>query len=298
MVSTEPQLDREASWAEYSSTKFLFFGHLIDIASTRDLHLIIAAQDDRKQNLIERYLLGKGFSYTRSRDEMGGAVEVSLMKDSLSFGIHSNDNVRDLYKAPSAIFVLDSTFNPKAPSIEYIRTTYTRNGGPLPVIWLLISNTCEHIQRCLPDASESEQLRILLQYTARLHYDVGDLQEDALGVHESAEEILNYLVEPSTVAWPLAMIEPLHGAAEMDDSTPPSEESQVATQKRSLVCTNLLTDLSLVIEVLIFFISPMTVKRITQRSARESALKAFLCRQRRNRLSLSQEDLATISYCN
>ncbi|KAJ5223722.1 hypothetical protein N7468_008264 [Penicillium chermesinum] len=235
MASVIPEFEKEASWAEYSSTKFFFLGHLIDIASTRDLHLVIAAQNERKQNIVERYLLGKGFAYTRPREEMGGAVEVSLVKDNLSFGVHSTDSVRDLYKAPSAILVLDSTFNPKAPSVEYIRTTYTRNGGLLPVIWLLISNACEHIQRCLPDTSEPEQLRFLLHYTARLHHDVGDLQDDALGIHESAEEILSYLVDPLVVAWPLPMIEPLHGGFDMEDSTPPSsEESHLAAPKRSL----------------------------------------------------------------
>ncbi|KAJ6110405.1 hypothetical protein N7486_002640 [Penicillium sp. IBT 16267x] len=198
----------QALWAEYSSAKFLLLGHLIELASTHELHIIISVQNEKKQTVIERYLLGKGFAYTRPRGRAR--------------------------RAPSAIFVFDTAFNPKSPSVEYIRTTYTRNGGLLPVIWFLISNTCEHIECCLPDTTESERLRMLLQYTARLHDEVGDLQHDALNVQEDAEEIVNYLLH-SFASWQLPMIEPLNFAPSEDsDQTSSSDESQVAAQKRSL----------------------------------------------------------------
>ena len=226
----------KALWSEYSSAKFLFLGHLISIASAHDLHLILAVQDDKKQSVIERYLQGKGFTYTRPREEMGGGLEVSLAKGSLSFGVHSNENVNVLFKAPSAIFVFDTAFNVKSPSVQHLRTTYTRNAGLLPVVWLLIANSCEHIERCLPDLPETDRMKYLLQYIARLHDEVGDLQEDAFGVHESAEEILNYLMD-SFVSWPLPAIEPLHFVSpeELESSTPSSDESHPTAQKRSLV---------------------------------------------------------------
>ena len=236
LADTEVDLEKMASWAEYSSTKFLLLGHLIEIASTHELHIILAVQDEKKQTVIERYLQGKGFIYTRPREEMGGSSEVSLLKGSLSFGVHSNDSVRDLFRPPSAILALDTAFNPRSPCTEHIRTTYTRNGSLLPVIWFLIANTCEHIERCLPDLPDLERLRLLLQYTARLHDVVGDLQEDALGVHEDAEEILGYLLDNSA-AWPLPAIEPLHfvSSEELDSSTPSSDEFQMLSQKRSRV---------------------------------------------------------------
>lgn len=297
MISAVTEFEAEASWAEYSSTKFLFFGHLIDIASMRDLHLIIAAQNDRKRNTVERYLLGKGFAYTRPRDEMGGSVEVSLVKNNLSFGVHSADSVRDIYKAPSAIFVLDSNFNAKAPAVEYIRTTYTRNGGLLPVIWLLIPNTCEHIQRCLPDSAESNQLRLLMQYTARLHYDAGDLQDDAPGVHESAEEILTYLVDPLAVAWPLPAIEPLCGAADMEDSTSSSDDSNPATQKRSLVCVTIL-EVKISPTIYSCITSPIMNKRITPRNGRGLTLSGPLIRPKRKLLNpCHRRDWTQASFC-
>ncbi|KAJ5104650.1 hypothetical protein NUU61_001997 [Penicillium alfredii] len=235
LKGAKPDLQRESSWAEYSSAKFLLLGHLVEITSTQDFHLVLAVQDEKRQRVLERYLQGKGFSYTRPREEMGSTLEVSLAKGSLSFGIHSNDSVRELFKPPSAIFALDTSFNPKSPSVQHIRTTYARNGGLLPVIWLLIANTSEHIERCLPDIPEPDRLRLLVRYTARLHEDVGDLQDDALGVHENAEEILGYLSD-SFASWPLPPIEPLPFVSieESDSSGSSSDESMPTNQKRPL----------------------------------------------------------------
>lgn len=232
----DSELKRESSWADLSSAKFLFLKYWMELASATELHVIIAVQGDLKQKIVERYLLGKGFTYTRPREELGGNLEVSLIKGSLSFGIHSNDSVRELFRPPSAIFVLDTSFDPKSPSVQHIRTTYTRNGGLLPVIWLLIANTCEHIGRCLPDLPEPHRMRLLLLETARLHDDAGDLQDDALGVWEDAEEIRNYLLD-SFASWPLATIEPLHflDPDEFESTSPLSNEPLPGVQKRSLV---------------------------------------------------------------
>ncbi|KAJ5134489.1 hypothetical protein N7526_005854 [Penicillium atrosanguineum] len=231
----DSELEQEASWAEYSSAKFLFLKYWIELANAHDLHVILEVRGDMKQNILERYLLGKGFSYTKPRAELGDSVEISMAKGSLSFGIHGNDGVQELFKSPCAIFALDTSFDPRSPSVQHIRTTYTRNGSLLPVIWLLVANTCEHIGRCLPDLSESERLRLLLQETAHLHEDVGDLQDDALGVHEDVEEILGYLSD-SLASWTLPTIEPLHfiSQEELDSSDPSSDEPMPTAPKRSL----------------------------------------------------------------
>lgn len=236
----EHELDMVSSWAEYSSAKFSFLKYWIELASSTDIHVILAVQGEMQQALVERYLLGKGFSYTRSREELGANLEVSLIKGSLSFGvhnfgIHSRDRVREVFRPPSAFFVLDASFDPKSPSAQHIRTTYTRNGGLLPVIWLLISNSCEHIGCCLPDMPEPDRMRLLLHETARLHEDVGDLQEGFLGVWENAKEIRDYLSD-SFASWPLASIEPLRFPSfHLPESSPSPEEQLPGTLKRELV---------------------------------------------------------------
>ncbi|KAJ5099641.1 hypothetical protein N7532_006642 [Penicillium argentinense] len=235
LTYNDSNMENEASWAEYSSSKFYMLGYLVQVASTYDLHLIIEVRGEMKQKVLERYLLGKGFAYTRPREEMGSSIEISMVKDSLSFGIHSHDGVRELMKPPAAIFALDSSFDPNSPSVQHIRTTYTRNNDLLPVIWFLVSNTCEHIERCLPDLPPADRMRLLLQYTAHLHDDVGDLQDNALGVYEDVDEILMYLRD-RFATWSLPAIEPLPMISpETLESSTPSSDGQVPTsQKRFL----------------------------------------------------------------
>ncbi|PWY86435.1 hypothetical protein BO94DRAFT_517533 [Aspergillus sclerotioniger CBS 115572] len=211
---SESELGREAAWAEYSSAKFLLLSYLLDAASMRDMHLVIMVQGEKTRRVVERYLMGKGLSYTRPRPEMGSGtnIEVSMVRDSLSFGIQTtrNDGIVETYKAPAAIIALDTSFNTKSPTVEHMRTTFARNGNLLPVVRLLVSNSSEHIELCFPNLPEIERIRLLLQYSIRLRDVVGDLQDDALGVQEDAEELLSCLESDNFSAhWPLPHIEPL-----------------------------------------------------------------------------------------
>ncbi|KAL7652072.1 hypothetical protein ACMYSQ_009387 [Aspergillus niger] len=214
-INSESDLGREAAWAEYSSAKFLLLSYLLETASMRDIHLVIMVQGEKTQRVVERYLMGKGLLYTRPRQEMGSGtnIEVSMVKDSLSFGIQTtrNDGVMETYKPPAAIIALDKSFSSKTPTVEHMRTTFARNGNLLPVVRLLVSNSSEHIELCFPGLSEPERLRTVLQYSIRLRDVVGDLQDDALGVQEDAEELLSCLVSDNFNAhWSLPHIEPLH----------------------------------------------------------------------------------------
>ncbi|KAE8135507.1 class II histone deacetylase complex subunits 2 and 3-domain-containing protein [Aspergillus pseudotamarii] len=212
---SDSDLRKEAAWAEYSSAKFLFLGYLVEIASNRDIHLVIMVQGEKTQKVVEQYLIGKGLIYTRPREEMGSGtnLEVSLLKGSLSLGIQSthSEGITETYKSPSAIIALDSSLNAKSPSVEHMRTTFARHGNLLPIIRLIVSNSSEHIELCFPDPPELQRLQLIVQYTVRLRNIVGDLQDDALGVREDVEEILPWLSSDHfSISWPLTPIEPLH----------------------------------------------------------------------------------------
>ncbi|EAL85966.1 conserved hypothetical protein [Aspergillus fumigatus Af293] len=212
---SDSDLAKEAAWAEYSSAKFLLLGYLINNASSHDLHLVIMVHGAKTLKILERFLMGKGLSYTRPRHEMGIGtnLEVSMVKESLSFGIQStiDDGIMETYKPPAAIVALDSSFNATSPSVEHMRTTYARHGNLLPVIRLLVSNSSEHVQLCFANYPEPHRLRLVVQYTSRLRDVVGDLQDDALGVYEDSEEILSSLLSDNLNAhWSLPSIEPLH----------------------------------------------------------------------------------------
>lgn len=248
---TESDVTKEAAWAEYSSAKFLLLGYLIQLASGRDMHLVIFVHGEKTQKVVEHYLTGKGLAYTRPREEMGPGTnfEVSMTKDSLSFGIQStrNDRVIETFKRPFAIISLDSSFNAKSPSVEHIRTTFARNGNLLPVIRLIVANSSEHVELCFPNLEQNSQLRLVIQYTMHLRDMVGDLQDDALGVREDVDEILSCLEsENFNSHWTLPQVEPLHivSPEELDSRLEESQEradiastliTPSASQKRAFV---------------------------------------------------------------
>ncbi|KAL4994156.1 class II histone deacetylase complex subunits 2 and 3-domain-containing protein [Aspergillus recurvatus] len=214
MESAESKFEQEASWADYSSAKFLLLNYLIKAASEHDIHLVIMVRGEKTQGIVERYLQGKGFSYTRSREEMGSgtSVEVSMTKAALSFGVQlaQSDGIVGTYKAPSAVIALDSSLSTKHPSVEHMRTTFARDGNLLPVIRLMVANSSEHVELCYPGPSTPKHLCKLLQYSEHLRDIVGDLQDNALGVHEDANEIMTCLLSDNFNAfWSLPPVEPL-----------------------------------------------------------------------------------------
>ncbi|KAL4793423.1 class II histone deacetylase complex subunits 2 and 3-domain-containing protein [Aspergillus venezuelensis] len=214
MKDAEPNFQQEAAWADYSSAKFLLLSCLIEAASPVDLHLVVAVRGEKSQKVVERYLQGKGFSYTRPREGMGTGtnVEVSMIKGTLSFGIQTaqSEGIVETYKAPSALIALDSSLNTKSPSVEHMRTTFARNGHLLPVVRLLVASTSEHVELCFPGPSTPEHLSLLLRYSVGLSDVVGDVQDDAFGVHEDANEIMTCLLSDNFNAhWSLPDVEPL-----------------------------------------------------------------------------------------
>jgi hypothetical protein len=210
---SEPDPQKEASWAEYVSSKFLLLGHLVEVAGAQELHIIVMVKQGKAVELVERYFLGKGFTHVRPRHGMNGTIEVAMVNGPLSVGIQAtqHDGVIETFRPPSVIIALDSSFNAATPSVEHLRTTYASHGNLLPVVRLIISNTSEHIQKCLPDLPEIPRLRLLIHLINGLQDLVGDLQDDALGVHEDAEELFTYLLsENFNSSWALPTIEPLH----------------------------------------------------------------------------------------
>lgn len=210
---SQPDVQKEASWAEYSSAKFLFLGQLIEIAGAQDMHILFILGKRQSAELVERYFIGKGFAPVRPRAEMHGHVELCMIDGSLSVGILSTEHTGtvETYRSPTVIFALDSSFNASSPVVEHLRTTNARNGNLLPVVHLIIANSSEHIQRCLPDLSEVQSLRLLVYIVKSLVDMLGDLQDNALGVQDDAEEIFTCLMSDDfNASWNLPAIEPLH----------------------------------------------------------------------------------------
>jgi hypothetical protein len=224
---------REASWAEYSSSKFQFLSYFIDAAVNRDLHVIIMAKEGKIVKIVENYLLGKGFLYPPPRSDVTSKDELVLTKGSLSISIRSTNEERTLEppKDPALIIALDNSLDGNDLSVQHLRAASPQGNGLVPVIHLIVTNTTEHIERCLPKSSDINRLRLLVHSARSLGGSAGELPDNALGVQENAEEVFRYLTsDRATRIWPLAPVE----ALELDDITEivPNIESE---QLRSML---------------------------------------------------------------
>ncbi|KGQ01489.1 hypothetical protein PAAG_11839 [Paracoccidioides lutzii Pb01] len=223
---------KEAAWAEYSSSKFQFLGYLIDVARNDDFHIIIVAKTDMVVKIVENYLIGKGFTHTQPAADTSGDTELALSSGQLSFGVRvaTDERISQPYKTPVAIIALDNSFDAENPAIRQIRSSFSPTDSLLPVIRLLVSNTLEHIERCLPQTSELTKLHLLVKCTQDLSDTAGELQDDALGAQENAVEVALYLrTEPSARVWSVAAVELI--PVETPDGTPIALE---AAQIRSM----------------------------------------------------------------
>ncbi|KAL2786888.1 class II histone deacetylase complex subunits 2 and 3-domain-containing protein [Aspergillus keveii] len=231
LKDADENLENQATWAEYSSAKFLLLSYLIKAQASdeHEMHLVIAVRAEKTQRVVERYLEGKGFTYTRPRVDMGSgtSVEVSMAKGSMSFGIQNaqDEGIMEAYKPPLAVIAFDSSLDVKKPSMEHMRTTFARNGHLLPVIRLIVANSSEHVELCFPGPSTSQKHALVFKYIRQLRDIIGDLQDDALGVQEDATEILACLLSDNfNLHWKLPPVEALRQIIEDEGFIKPSTQ--------------------------------------------------------------------------
>ncbi|KAI5297116.1 hypothetical protein KEM55_005123, partial [Ascosphaera atra] len=199
----------EAAWAEYSSSKFAFLKCLIDAAATEAPHVIIMSKPGKTLELLETYLLGKEFIRTPpSSDKF--PHELTMSKIDLSFGLRSTDDKQERppFRPPGLIIALDSTFDALNPSVVSLRHTYSLGNAQLvPVLRLVIANSCEHVERCLPMSSSLSALRYLVRRTTEVADRLGDTQDFGVDLQESAKALVGWLKGPlHPGSWPLPAV--------------------------------------------------------------------------------------------
>lgn len=237
---TSPDTAKEALWAEYSSSKFQYLGYLIDASSELDLHIIIMAKPGRTVDVVKRYLMGKNFNQGSFPGGEPGDSPAVFSKEKVSFEVRSTTDEPGMLtpRPPSLIIALDSSFDVNLESVKKLRVAHGHN-TPVPVVRLIIANTVEHVKACLPKCTELTKLRLLVQHTLACNDSAGELQDDALGVQENAEETLMYITDnPATRTWKLPFMEALE--IEGQGETPGSELDPMSStnalrQKRWLV---------------------------------------------------------------
>lgn len=151
-----------ARWTVKASSKFAFIKTLIDTLQLYECSLIIFARAGQTQQLFEHFLSTfdvDHHTYTGSGEAVPGATSQGKVTVHLITG--GQKPHLELKTGPSLIIAFDNSYDPRS---EYVLNLRGEGDKQLPVIHLLVSNSSEHIERCLPVNMPSPQRnRLLMQ---------------------------------------------------------------------------------------------------------------------------------------
>lgn len=165
--------EEHAAYANYAGSKFSLLGHLVDLLKGVDCSIVIAAQSGPIQDLLEQYLSTKDINVKRhdrvtasQSQEVGRQHEfqVELMSTM------SSDPV-NLSRTPILMLAFDASFDAQDHEIKKIRLMDAGKTSRLvPVVHLLVTNSSEHVNLCIPRSLPSPvRLKLLVRtmYQAR-----------------------------------------------------------------------------------------------------------------------------------
>lgn len=205
--SESPDAAREAAWAEYSSSKFQFLNYFIEAAGQDIPIQVMIFSKKPAMKIIETYLLGKGFVYPKIDSQEHEKRAIVLGKKAITFELRDTGSTHYIepFDKPQLIIAFDSSFNTNNTVVKSLRSHNYIDNELVPVIRLIISHSCEHVERSLPSNIDGFTfIRLLVQYSLSQSGNTGELQDNDLGVQENAERVLEYLTMNSMEKhWPI-----------------------------------------------------------------------------------------------
>ncbi|KAJ8070836.1 hypothetical protein OCU04_001198 [Sclerotinia nivalis] len=212
----------QARYAVTISTKFLFIQQFLDSLRAAKVHVVILARDAILP-ILEALFRWQQYNYSRP-DIPGnpGKSEKDLMQITL---LPTWIDVRDCIVAPASVVVaFDSSFSASQGGDEYSEILPFDPRNPdkrAPLLWLVITNSIEHVELCVPTTLESSERKDrLVQYVAQTRKFVGRLDtgiypEPQQAARGAAEYVLDDSVEAEWPIMPMPNIDislPGHGA--------------------------------------------------------------------------------------
>ncbi|EMR87247.1 putative hda1 complex protein [Botrytis cinerea BcDW1] len=196
----------QARYAVTISTKFLFVQQFLDSLRSTKVHVVILA---REMILPILEALFRFREYNYSRPDISGTPE-KVTKDSMQITLLPTwIDVRDCLVAPaSVVLAFDSSFPTSEVRDEYHQILPLDPKNPekrVPLLWLVTTNSVEHIELCIPTRGSSRRKDKLVQYITQTRKVVGRLDttiypEPQQAAIAAAEYILE---DPMEVSWPI-----------------------------------------------------------------------------------------------
>ena len=219
--------ETETRWAEDCSAKFKFLRGMLDLLRPHDTHIAILARPGPLLNILEKFLRGHNVRFSRpdrrafSDKSAKGALQVTLLPT-------GSTGSAFVVSTASVVLAMDNSFRASDPQVVSLRAHLVDVGRLAPVLRLVVLNSAEHIERCIPAGlGKTLQLQIFISCVAKARNAVGKMTAEFPQALEAAKQVADWLVSGGDDAdrWPLP---PLGGVAGIDELF----ESQRASSSR------------------------------------------------------------------
>lgn len=164
-MHTQYSLDpaANAAYAEYAGTKFEILGYLVDSLKSKDCSIAVFAQSGSLQDLIEEYLAMKQVLVRRHDRVEASSGRESNQGLSIDLLTTQSSKVVPLERKPLFIIAFDITFTSSDLQVRSLREMH---GDDLAIIHLLVTNSSEHVEKCVPDTLTSNiRLKVVVRTT-------------------------------------------------------------------------------------------------------------------------------------
>lgn len=211
----------ESQWAEESSAKFRFLGQLLATSRAEEVHVAILARPGASLNFLERFLRGYKFAFTRPdrhtflESPVTGAMQITLLPTGpLGAGF--------VLRPATVVVAMDKSVDVDDEQVVALRRHVLHVGQLAPVLRLVVANSVEHVERCIPTGlDETLRRQTLVSCIAHARHEVGRLPPGCPDAVEAAEAVAEWLsADDEAAPWPLPLLGEVAGVDQLWDRQP------------------------------------------------------------------------------
>ena len=208
--------EEEALYAELSSEKFKFLGHLLALTRENQIHIAVVAKPGDLLDIIEVFLKGKSVHYLRQDQKRAGRGSYGLQLVSI---VASGETIS--LPPVQLIIAFDESFNANDAHITKMRRQNASGDELTPVVRLVVYSSVEHLDLCLARSLEPiDRIRKLIFCVWHTQRSVGQLEPHEPSTTECAQEVFNFFKSGfKTSAWTLPNIRPIENQPIMDSDS-------------------------------------------------------------------------------
>ncbi|KAG0646630.1 Histone deacetylase complex 1 subunit 3, partial [Hyphodiscus hymeniophilus] len=191
---------QQAKWAENISTKCIFLAEFFNSLKPSHSHIVLLVRPGRMMDILETVFRTNNYHYTvptRSFSHRGqGLMGISLFPTDLG--------PRTFNIGPASLVIaFDSTFQ-RTPWVETLRTDPTDAHRIVPLAYLVITHSIEHLELCLTkNMDQLERTGVLVSWLSQTREVVGKLDVDGSSPDTAAKSLAGFIASGGTGEWPL-----------------------------------------------------------------------------------------------